>query len=566
MLLLPPMVTARGARRFRSASVGAALLAVLGCGNRDLTAILPAGQQETPADECAAGEGQGAGPLPPMGWNGWNTFGCEPTLDQEKFRANADALVERGLQAAGYEYMNLDDCWQAGRGPDGVVLTDTSRFPDGLAALGAYVHQKGLKLGINSSVGGCVRPDLVTPGSQGHEAGDAAMYASFGVDYLKYNGCGGERATMQASFEAMRDALAQQARPVLLSIIDAPFKFWHSQLGQLWRTHGDVQPTWQGVLDIVDATTPLAAYAGQGGYNDSDMLWIGNGLSEAESRACFSTWAILASPLLAGNDLTAMSEVTRNILIQPDIIALNQDALRLQAALLGRQGDVMVYAKPLAQCGARGVVLLNRGDEPASGSVRWQELGLSAGSAVVRDLWAASESVVEDGLTVTVAPHDVVALRVVGTERPLPRGETYLSDLGWTYAANGVGPVERDREVGDAAAGDGAPLSLDGRSYQKGLGTHAPALLRYRLGKRCQELSATVGLDDSTGDSGSVVFQVWADGEKLFDSGIVRGDTPPQAIRVALTGRSELRLWVGQVDDVEQDRANWADARLRCDE
>jgi alpha-galactosidase len=253
-------------------------------------------------------------------------------------------------------------------------------------------------------------------------------------------------------------------------------------------------------------------------------------------------------------------------LTHPDIIALNQDALRLQGVLLGTRGEVAVYAKPLAECGARGVVLLNRGDEAAVGSVSWRELGLTAGPALVRDLWAGVDSNAADGVTVTVAPHDVVALRVVGTEPPLPRGEVYLSDLAWSYAANGWGPVERDQELGGIAAGDGAPLMLSGRRYEKGLGTNSPSLVRYRLGKRCQELSAEIGIDDAAGEIGSVVFQVWADGEKLFDSGVVHRSTPSQRIRVDVTDRSELRLWVGQVDEFGQDHANWADARLRCDE
>lgn len=574
MLTFAPMPTVGGTSWLRSICIGGAFMSAFGCGDRHLTAILPAGRVEEPSDECSAGEGRGAGPLPPMGWNGWNTFACRPELDQSKFTANADALVERGLRAAGYEYMNLDDCWQAGgRDVDGTVLTNTMRFPDGIAALGEYLHQRGLKLGLNSSVGGCTRPELVTPGSQGYEAQDAATYASFGVDYVKYNSCRPDPDTLQASrelqasFETMREALIQTGRPMLFSIVNAPFEHWHSQVGHLWRTHHDVEPSWQGILSIIDATTSLAAYAGQGGYNDSDMLWVGNpGLSEAESRATFSMWAILASPLLAGNDLTVMSDATEAILTQREIIALNQDALRLQGVLLATQGEVAVYAKPLAQCGARGVVLLNRGNEAAVGRVSWQELGLSGGPALVRDLWAATESTAIDGVTVTVAPHDVVALRIQGTEPLLPRGDVYLSDLAWTYAANGWGPVERDQELGESGMADGGPLTLGGRRYEKGLGTNSPSLVRYRLGKRCQELSAVIGIDDAAGEEGSVVFQVWADGDKLFDSGIVLRSTPPRPISLDVTGRSEVRLWVGQVDGFGQDHGNWADARLRCAE
>jgi len=548
------------------------LATVFGCGERDLIAILPASQREAPEDGCSQGEGRGAGTLPPMGWNGWNSFGCGPDFNQGKIRANADALIERGLRAVGYQYVNLDTCWQEGRDPNGVVLADATRFPDGIEALGTYVHQRGLKLGINSSVTSCPQPVPTSLGSQGYEARDAALYARFGVDYLKYgvdylDSCSSQADTVQTSFEIMRDALIQSGRPILLSIVDAPFKYWHSQVGQLWRTRADVPASWQGILDVIDATTPLSAYAGQGGYNDSDMLWIGNpGLNDAESQACFSMWSILASPLIAGNDLSTMSEATRAILTRADVIALNQDELRLQGVLLGTRDDVMVYAKPLAQCGARGVVLLNRGAEPALGSVSWQELGLAGGPALVRDLWTSSTSTSIDGFNASVPPHAALALRVVGTELPLPRGEVYLSDLTWTYAANGRGPVERDQELGDVEAGDGGPLTLRGRTYQKGLATNSPSLVRYRLGKRCHELIAEIGIDDATAGAGSVVFQVWADGEKLFDSGIVDGNMTPQPLSVDVSGRSEVRLWVGQVDDIDQDHADWADARLRCDD
>jgi alpha-galactosidase len=261
-----------------------------------------------------------------------------------------------------------------------------------------------------------------------------------------------------------------------------------------------------------------------------------------------------------------MSEATRSILSQRDVIALNQDALRLQGALLATQGDVMVFAKPLAQCGARGVVLLNRGEQAAEGSVAWSDLGLVAGPALVRDLWTGEESTQTDRVKVSVGPHEAVALRLVGAEAPLPRGDVYLSDLSWTYATNGWGPVERDLEVGDKAAGDGAPLSMGGHRYAKGLGTNSPSLVRFRLGKHCRELNADIGIDDSSAGAGSAVFQVWADGDKLFDSGVLEGGQAPVPIRVDVTGRSELRLWVGEVDDFGLDHADWADARLRCDD
>ena len=583
MLLSAPMATVGGTHPVRcGAWLLAGLLGVFGCGDRHLSAILPAGDDAGsgggtaggsagappgPAS-CGPGEGQGAGPLPAMGWNGWNTFGCGPELDQAKFLANADALLARGLADVGYEYMNLDDCWQSGRGPDGVVTVNATRFPDGIGALGDYVHARGLKLGIDSCSGGCPRPELTTPGTLGYEEQDAQSYASWGVDFVKYTASGSNVAAARAEFEVMREALEETGRPMLLSIVNAPFKYWHTEVGHMWRTHHDIEPTWSDVLDVIDVTSKLAAYAGQGGYNDADMLWIGNpGLSESESRAVFSVWAILASPLLAGNDLTEMSAETQAILTNPEVIALNQDALRLQGAPLGNQGDVSVYAKPLAACGSRGVVLLNRGTSPSEASVTWQELGLAPGIASVRDLWAGADlGPAEDAVSVTVPPHDAIALRIVGNEPVLPRGTQFLSDLPWSYAVNGWGPVERDQELGGDGADDGSPLTLGGVTYDKGLGTNSPSLVRYRLGGACTQFDAVIGIDDLTGDRGTAVFQVWADGEKLFDSGVMTGSTPPRAISIDVSGKNEMRLVVGEVEDFGQDHGNWANARVVCSE
>jgi alpha-galactosidase len=565
------MATAGGTLQVR---FGAGFLAIaLGasaCGDRQLTAILepavgqgggPGNSQPDPA-ACAPA---GAVLRPALGWNGWNEFRCRAELDQTKFLANVDALVESGMRDVGYQYANLDDCWQAPRAADGTVAAN-SRFPDGIGALGDYVHARGLKLGLDAHNVECQRPELTTPGSLGHEATDAASFAAWGVDYVKYARCGGPLADDPKTFGAMRAALQQTQRPMLFSIVASPFQDWQAELGQQWRTHGDIEPAWDAILEIIDVNGKLAAYAGHGGFNDADMLWVGSeGLSEAESRAHFSVWAIMASPLLAGNDLSRMSAATAAILTNAEVIALDQDALGLQGNLIDQQGDVDVFAKPLSGCGARAVVLLNRGQRAADASVTWQSLGLLPGAASVRDLWAAEElQPATDELTLSVAAHDVRALLITGSEPPLPRGTAYLSDLPWTYAANGFGPVERDQELGDTAANDGQPLTLGGKQYSKGLGTNSPSLVRYRLGKACQTLSADIGIDDLTGDNGSVVFQVLADGEKLFDSGVVYGSTPPRHIEIDVTGHTEVRLFVSQVNDYGLDHADWADAQLTC--
>jgi len=566
------MATLGGRIRVGAASAFLALpVGLAGCGNERLTAILSvsvdqAGAPSVPGEpEPSACTPTWRAPLPPLGWNGWNTFRCRAELDQQKFQDNVDAFATRGLKGAGYQYANLDDCWQAPRTSEGELVAN-SRFPDGIAALGRYVHERGLKFGIDAHNVDCPRPELVTPGSASHETADAQAFAGWGVDYVKYTHCGGDARTNAATFAAMRDAIAQSGRSMRFAITALPFEYWQLGAGDQWRTHADIEPSWAGLLDIIDVHASLAAHTGQVGFNDADMLWVGNpALSESESRAHFSLWAIFASPLLAGNDLSSMSEATADILTNAEIIALNQDALTLQAVEIERQGDVGVYAKPLSSCGARGVVLLNRGEQAAEASVTWQALGLEPGVATVRDLWTAKDlEPARDELTVTVPPHDVRALRIVGTEPALPRGDVYLSDLTWSYAANGWGPVERDQELGDLAANDGQPLSLDGTRYDKGLGTNSPSLIRYRLGKRCSTFSAQIGLDDLAGESGSVVFQVWADGQKIFDSGAVYRPMSSRPIELDVSGREEIRLFVGQVEAFGQDHGDWANARLSC--
>jgi alpha-galactosidase len=502
-----------------------------------------------------------------MGWNGWNAFRCRAELDQTRFLANVDALAARGMKAAGYQYANLDDCWQSPRGADGAVIAN-ARFPDGIAALGRYVHARGLKLGVDAHTGDCQRPELTTPGSVGYEQADAAAFADWGVDYLKYARCSAAADDDPTTFGTMRAAVDQTRRPMVFGVVASPFKDWQPTIAQQWRTHGDIEPAWDALLEIIDTNTKLAAYAGQGGFNDADMLWVGfPALSEAESRAHFSMWALMASPLLAGNDLSTMSDVTAALLTNREVIALDQDGLGLQGVELERQSDVSVYGKPLASCGARGVVLLNRGEAAADASVTWAALGLAPGRATVRDLWAARElDAATDTLTLSVPPHDVRALRITGTEPPLPHGGVFVSDLVWSYSANGFGPVERDQELGGQDANDGQPLTLGGKRYTKGLGTNSPSLVRYRLGKACQTFSAEIGIDDLTGDNGSAIFQVWADGEKLFDSGVVLGSAAPRHIDVDVTAHTEIRLFVGQVEDYGMDHADWADARLLCTE
>jgi alpha-galactosidase len=506
---------------------------------------------------------------PPMGWNGWNTFGCDDAaFNEATVFATVDALVSSGMHAAGYQYVNLDDCWQKSRAADGTILPNLARFPNGIPPISKYVHDKGFGFGLYSPTGDC--QPTGTPGSYGFEDKDAQTYASWNVDYFKYRLCS-PLADMQARYERMKEALARTGRAVVYSIATPSFLDWMADTGNLWRTYDSIEPNWNRLMNELDATITLAAWARPGGFNDPDMLEVGNGtLSESENRAHFTLWSILSAPLLAGNDVTTMTESTRAILTNQEVISLDQDPLGLQGAPIHRESeasDVLVLAKPLASCGERGVVFFNRGVSTVSATIDWSDIWLLAGSAAVRDLWAhADRDPAVDRLTVSIPPHDVVALKVKGTEPPRPRSDVYLSDLPWTYAANGWGPVERDTSNGEIRGGDGTTLRIRGRSYQKGLGAHAPSLVRYRLQRACTRFTADVGVDDEVNGAGSVVFEVWSDGEKLFDSGLVNGTTPARHIDLDLTGRRDLRLFVGTgaENNNGQDHADWADAHLTC--
>jgi alpha-galactosidase len=541
------------------------LLTLVGCGREDIE-LGPVSPATLAPDDCSAEVPEGLiGARPPMGWNGFNAFGCSSELDEAKVKANAEAMVARGMQSAGYQYVNLDICWQLPRSPEGERVADPDRLPSGFAALADWLHARGLSFGFYSHVNDCEQ----MPGGEGYEAIDAAAYAEWGVDYLKYVNCAPPDEDLRLAISELTEALAREGRPVVLSLASQEFREWMRETVQLWRTSGNAEPTWGSIVTSIDSAIPLAAYARPGAFNDPDMLEIGNGsLTAGEMRVQFSVWSILAAPLLAGNDLSEMTEETASILTNSDIIKLNQDPLGLQAALVLEQGDVDVLAKPLAACGARGVVLWNRGETNSEVSVAWQDLWLEPEEpASVRDLW--NDSMLEtgrDGFTVSVPGHDAVALRVEGTERSLPRGRIHLSDLGFTYATNGWGPVELDQSNGEDSAMDGAPIRLRGAAYEKGLGVHAPSLIRYHLGENCSRFVADVGIDDDQGGQGSVEFEVWADGERLFQSGLVTGVSPTRTVDIDLRGRRELRLFVGIGGDSDAlDHAAWAGALLECD-
>jgi alpha-galactosidase len=363
----------------------------------------------------------GLAKTPPMGWNSWNKFACN--VSEKLIKEMADAMVTSGMRDAGYVYLVIDDCWQIDRDAQGNILPDPQRFPSGMKALADYVHSKGLKFGLYSDAGTLTCQKR--PGSRGYEFQDARQYAAWGVDYLKYDWCSTGTQNAPAAYSIMRDALAKAGRPIVFSICEwgtsKPW-LWAGSVGNLWRTTGDIQDCWDckrdwggmGVVHILDLQDGLESYAGPGRWNDPDMLEVGNGgMSTTEYRSHFSLWCILASPLMAGNDLRSMPREVAEILTNREVIAVDQDSLGMQGRRVKRNGELEVWAKQLAD-GGRAVVLFNRGQKAADISVSWTDIGYPPHlTAKVRDLWAHKDlGNLSEKFSAAVPSHGVVMVTI----------------------------------------------------------------------------------------------------------------------------------------------------------
>jgi alpha-galactosidase len=390
------------------------VLAVLAACGPGKTAKEPA----TPA--VAAAPAELLAPVPPMGFNTWNKFGCN--VDEKLIRETADAMVETGMLDAGYKYLVIDDCWQVDRDPSGRIIADPQRFPGGMKALAEYVHSKGLKFGLYSDIG--PKTCAGRPGAAGHFDIDAATYAEWGIDYIKVDWCNCDDLNAPEEYARFRQALNKAGRPIVLSICEwgrnDPWK-WAKGTGQLWRTTSDIGDDWPSVVWIVGANSRLADAAGPGGWNDPDMLEVGNGgMTFDEYKTHFSLWAVMAAPLMAGNDLRGMSEQTKSILLNKEVIAVDQDPLGVQGRVVIERGyGGQVWMKPLAD-GSKAVAFVNYSDRELAQYVRWAQIGLPPGAARVRDLWAHADmgthtdigTRYDERFEVKVPSHGVVLVRI----------------------------------------------------------------------------------------------------------------------------------------------------------
>jgi alpha-galactosidase len=359
---------------------------------------------------CAA-QAQQLAQTPPMGWNSWNKFGCD--VSEQLIREMADAMVSSGLQAAGYQYVNIDDCWQVSRDAQGNIVADPAKFPSGIKALADYVHGKGLKLGVYTDAGRLTCQKR--PGSFDHEFRDAKTYASWGVDYVKVDWCHSEGLDPEVQYAKFRDALAQAGRPIVFSIcnwgVKAPWR-WGPKTGNLWRTTGDISDKYDSMSLIGFSQNGLEKFAGPGHWNDPDMLEVGNGgMDRDEYRTHMALWALLAAPLLAGNDLRSMTAETKEMLTNGEVLAVDQDSKGVQGHRIWEEGPLEIWAKPLADQ-SQAVGLFNRSEAALKITLDFKAIGFN-GPAKVRDLWEHKDiGTVQDSYPVEVPKHGVVLVKV----------------------------------------------------------------------------------------------------------------------------------------------------------
>jgi alpha-galactosidase len=690
-------------KRLTKLSTGLLAL-VVGCiqvlallGGAPASAASSAHTTSTPATSAAQGQGVWAGDdrsalaaTPPMGWNDWYTFYCN--VNEDLVKQTADAMVSSGMRDAGYKYVNLDDCWAGDRDADGNMTVDPVKFPHGMKALADYVHARGLKLGVYTDVG--------TKTCAGYEAGygnekrDVDTFASWGVDFVKVDWCNIPWADFpgmtqqQVAIELYgrwAKAFDEAARPMFFSmcVFDTSVRSWEfaPKFAQMWRTSHDYGDSWDLIMRNGDQAARLHDLAGPGGWNDPDILMVGHGqLSNIEYQTQFSVWSMAAAPLLAGNDLRTMSDATRSILTNREVIAIDQDPLGDAGRKLRATPDEDVWVRSLAN-GDQAVLLVNRSDrdrmvsttaddlglakssrysmrdlwqhrtlqttgtfsaylpphasrmlrissakgDPTAGSVTWgaaikagipgldanvaapgsamtvEGLARNDGTAAIEDATVGLE--VPEGWTVspdgprrlgllrrdggelspswTVTPpadaapgrHEVtstLSFSIDGVQRQQtytssvivpkapPAGVNALSDLDWIDMSNGYGPPLKDRNY------YGDTLSIGGQTYAKGIWNNADAHLGYYLGAKCSRFTTDVGIDDSK-TGGSVVFEIYVDGNRVYRSDVLTGSDPAAHADVDVTGAKSLRIAVTDAGDgVTNDNADWGGPTLTC--
>ena len=376
----------------------------------------------------------GLAPTPPMGWNSWNTF--QTKIDEKLVEQTADIIVSTGMKDAGYTYIVLDDGWMTrDRDKDGNLVPDPEKFPHGIKALADYIHSKGLKFGLYNCAGTLTCAGY--PGTRGYEYQDARNYATWDVDYLKFDWCSSDGQNAKESYTTMSKALKKAGRPIIFSLCEwgqnKPWE-WAAPVGQLWRATGDIGPRYDtvkktsgwnplSVMNIVDIEADIRKYAGPDHWNDPDMLEVGNGMTVAEDRSHFSMWCMLAAPLMMGNDLRKMSDQTHAILTDKDAVAIDQDALGIQALRYSKSAGIETWFKALSD-GGWAVCFVNRANNAQKISFNWagenvvddvysKQLNTTATTYAIKNVWTKKDAgTTAKAFEAEIPAHDVIMLRL----------------------------------------------------------------------------------------------------------------------------------------------------------
>ncbi len=382
--------------------------------------------------ELNAQKFEGLAMTPPMGWNSWNTF--ESHISEQLVKDTAEAMVQSGMLEAGYDTIVLDDCWSLrDRDPEGNLVADPIKFPSGMKALADYLHERGFKFGIYGCAGKTTCAGY--PGSMGHEYQDARTFASWGIDYLKYDWCATGTRDAKEAYTTMRDALAAAGRPIIFSLCEwgtADPWLWAKDVGHLWRVSGDIYDCWdceqewsrgwKAILDLYHNKKPssggrdgLGQYAGPGHWNDLDMMEVGSaGLTTIESRSHFTLWCMVASPLMAGNDLRTMSDEIAAILTDKDALKVNQDPTGVPGWRYGTHPDQYeIWIRPLEN-GDWALCVLNDSDDAVEVNLEWERLARHfSGEFEIFDIWDKKDLGKNDkDLSKTIASHDTWFMRL----------------------------------------------------------------------------------------------------------------------------------------------------------
>ena len=515
---------------------------------------------------------------PPMGWNSWNAF--EKDIDEQKIRATADEMVKSGMRDAGYVYLVLDDAWMGkDRDANNRLQADPAKFPNGMKAVGDYIHSKGLKFGIYEDRGKLTCQGL--PGSLGHEKIDMETFAEWGVDYIKMDSCYAESNGHRSpdDYGLYRKSIDATGRPMVLSISDfgnAAWAWGGKDSSQLWRTSYDIYPFMDSIYSCADtsggsssihpAFNGLGQFAGPGHWNDPDMLQVGNITDGTEAQKTmltqthFSLWCILAAPLMAGTDLRSMKNEIKMILTAPEVIAVDQDKRGIQGYRVSSDSKLNVYNKPLSD-GTTAVFLLNKGDSKANVTVAWNQIGLK-GNQPVRDLWERKDlGKFRDRYTVELEKHESRLLKIGTRGRPLPgpkpvpaekymvtrKGTTYLTDLYYIWKAGSI-PAYDSTFGGDA--------------LKHGLGVQGKTSVMFKLGNQADRFKANVSLDRKSKAGSSGRFRVYSgdffSNNVLWDSSKLTVDSGEKNIDIDVKNVDCLMLTF----EGEQMFGNWGEARV----